>query len=58
MIAPAAFSAYFDPIGAAITGNTSLYAEDERAFMDAAAAHGAIEAMALGGSLSLASSAP
>ncbi|MCC6981783.1 MAG: septal ring lytic transglycosylase RlpA family protein [Bauldia sp.] len=58
MIAPAAFSAYFDPIGATIAGNTSLYAADERAFVNAAAAHGAIEAMAMGGSLALGASAP
>jgi rare lipoprotein A len=51
VIAPAAFSTYFDPVGAVIA--TSLYTQDERAFMSAAGAHEAIESLAIGDALSL-----
>ncbi len=51
VISPAAFSTYFDPVGAVIA--TSFYTPDNRAFVSADGAHQAIEALAGSDAVSL-----
>jgi rare lipoprotein A len=51
VIAPAAFSTYFDPLASVISA--SLYAPEDYAFAGAAGAHAAIAAMAAGDSVPL-----